>query len=302
MDLDGNGESLYIFRSYDNHQCHARLWPNNPGTASQDDIWKVGRATAAAPTIFKAIRIGDDLFSDGGILYNNPAEVGYSEVLHKEGYYSSNEYNRTTPICLFLSIGTGGDDMNRLPEDPTADPPRAKERKRAKKKPGLFGHLRNLGDKLKKEATKGEDVDVRMRTKSEVENWRYVRWTGGKNLAKLKLDKWEQQTGSKQSTQTDIESWIRTYMSDPIRVGEIEQIAKILVDVRRRRAGYEEGDRYQRYTYCSRLSACPNCGTNHHEHTGTRAQMAKHMKEEHDIPMDTSAFSRFAPKVTGGPF
>ena len=252
----------------------------------------MGRATTAAPTFFKPMRIGNDLFSDGGIGYNNPAEEGYDEVLHKEGFYNNHD-DRKVPICLFLSIGTGGDDMNIPPRDPSANPPQRQK----EKKPWLFGHLSNLGETMSKDATKTKEVDRRMRAQSVKEGWRYVRWTGGKSLEKLEMDKWKPKTDKHISTKEEIEGWIKTYMTDAVRVGEITQVAEILVDVRRRRTRYEHGDRWQRYTYCSKLS-CPTCGAK----IGTWNGIARHMAQEHQIGAVPSTFSRFAPKVTGGPF
>lgn len=325
---EGNAEDPCIFRSYANNgspQAARRgLGPTTPGLASKDPIWKIGRATAAAPTYFDPMKIGDDLYSDGGMGYNNPAEEGYSEVLHKEGFFQRSDC--TVPIRLFLSIGTGGSDQNRPPDNPTQTTPTAQPngKKKKRKRRFILGHLGDLGARLQKEVVKAEAVDRRMREVSFKERWPYVRWTGGEDLAKLDLDKWkskkrgkkkgdEEKEGKKKeekkkkkkkdkNTQTEIEGWIHGYMNDPIRREEVKKIAKILVDVRRKRIRHD-GDRWQSHTYCSHL-ICPNCNTNDYRKTGTEAQLQKHFEEDEGHPdtVDLSGYSRFAPKVDGGPW
>jgi hypothetical protein len=66
-------------------------------------IWEAGRATAAAPTYFKAIRIpcGSPTaarYVDGGIGFNNPAEMLVEEAMR---------IFPGRPIACIVSIGTG---------------------------------------------------------------------------------------------------------------------------------------------------------------------------------------------------
>lgn len=77
-----------IFRSYDSSSAFQTC-----------KIWQVARATSAATTFFKPIKVGRDgvEFIDAGFGYNNPCEVLIQEV--RELY----------PECrqTILSIGTG---------------------------------------------------------------------------------------------------------------------------------------------------------------------------------------------------
>jgi predicted acylesterase/phospholipase RssA len=81
-----------LFRSY---QCEGH-------NASQCTIWEAGRATSAAPTLFKPIEIEiprpGGTFVDGGLAYNNPAELALSEA---------QKIWTTTKRFSIVSIGTG---------------------------------------------------------------------------------------------------------------------------------------------------------------------------------------------------
>lgn len=204
------------------------------------------------------------------------------------------------PVQLFLSIGTGGRNKNKRPYFPEADPPQAQQQNR--NKPRFFRYLSNLGHRLQKELTRTDVVDDQMYAKSVSDGWHYTRWTGGEDLAKLRLDKWKMERPTRRSTQHDIESWIETYMKDPIRVAEILEVAKILVDVRRRRISYRDGDKWQRYTYCSHL-ICQTCNTRDPRSNGTIARLTRHMQEKHgQVVVNLPSYARFAPKILGGPF
>ena len=107
-------EQAYIFRSYD-HQDDEHFDPRlrlppplkNPGVAQNWPIWQVARSTSAAPRYFKPMVINGISYSDGGVLYNNPAELAYHEVLFKEGFYNKRSHRPKFPISLLLSVGTG---------------------------------------------------------------------------------------------------------------------------------------------------------------------------------------------------
>lgn len=98
-------ETPYIFRSYDNlHRneegLNNRMLHRNPGVADKNEIWKVARATSAAPTYFKPMKIDDDEYLDGGFGANNPCAEIYDEV---------QRMNNSAENCvgLIVSVGTG---------------------------------------------------------------------------------------------------------------------------------------------------------------------------------------------------
>jgi Patatin-like phospholipase len=81
-----------LFRSY---QCQGH-------SASKCTIWEAGRATSAIPTFFKPIKINipplGATFVDGGLTYNNPAELALFEA--------QKIWTSAKRFCL-VSIGTG---------------------------------------------------------------------------------------------------------------------------------------------------------------------------------------------------
>lgn len=97
-------ETPYVFRSYDNsyrnENVKKRLLDRNPGLADSNEIWKVARATSAAPTYFKPMKIGNDEYLDGGFGANNPCAEIYDEV---------RRMNNSAEHCvgIIVSVGTG---------------------------------------------------------------------------------------------------------------------------------------------------------------------------------------------------
>ncbi|MCJ1428057.1 hypothetical protein MMC29_005964 [Sticta canariensis] len=77
-------EKPYIFRTYKNlhrgENAKQRLLDRNPGLAHDIPIWQVARATSAAPTYFEPPKTGDLEYLDGGMGANNPCEEIYDEV------------------------------------------------------------------------------------------------------------------------------------------------------------------------------------------------------------------------------
>ena len=97
-------ETPYVFRSYDNlhrnEDPNKRLLDRNPGVADKNEIWKVARATSAAPTYFKPMKIDDDEYLDGGFGANNPCAEICDEV---------RRMNNSAENCvgIIVSVGTG---------------------------------------------------------------------------------------------------------------------------------------------------------------------------------------------------
>lgn len=77
-----------------------RMLHRNPGVANKNEIWKVARATSAAPTYFKPMKIGDDEYLDGGFGANNPCAEIYDEVRLMNN-------NAEHCVGLIVSVGTG---------------------------------------------------------------------------------------------------------------------------------------------------------------------------------------------------
>lgn len=91
--------SPVLMRTYDNFPWVEAF----PGT-----IWQAARATTAAPTLFLPVVIDDIQYCDGGIGYNNPAELAIDEA-----------HNIWPGRCIgcLVSVGTGLEDAIQLGRD-----------------------------------------------------------------------------------------------------------------------------------------------------------------------------------------
>jgi predicted acylesterase/phospholipase RssA len=110
--------STFVFRTYDPFlvidDSEGINFPYEGN--SEVTIWEAVLASASAPTYFPPVKISIDgtehIFVDGGIVANNPAEIGVheSKVLFKpleEGHH---------PVKVLVSIGTGKQLQNLHPE------------------------------------------------------------------------------------------------------------------------------------------------------------------------------------------
>ncbi|CAH0025888.1 unnamed protein product [Clonostachys rhizophaga] len=111
----------YLFRTYDHYQNQWASPVMNPGRANNLPIWKVARATSAAPLYFEALVTdpgteiqGRKKFLDGGLGANNPTFIALREVLQ-----ITNPANPHQAKCLLVSIGTG---LARPPNPNIASP------------------------------------------------------------------------------------------------------------------------------------------------------------------------------------
>ena len=69
----------------------------NPGPATDYQIWQVAQATAAAPSYFPPVKIDGEEFLDGGFGVNNPSQLASKEL---------STIHDTKDICL-ISFGSG---------------------------------------------------------------------------------------------------------------------------------------------------------------------------------------------------
>jgi patatin-like phospholipase/acyl hydrolase len=306
---NGIDEMLYLFRTYDHQPSDANFISSvdNPGEADNHPIVDIGRATSAAPTYFRSIRIGNGKFSDGGFLYNNPAFVIHNEVTNyiHEKLSPEERLHQQHPRILFLSIGTGGDDLNTQNSDLAKASGKSKRTKYDFLNPvALYKHLKRLGNRMKGCVTDVHAADKSMHYNMRHNpNLKYIRWAGGQFLKKLSMDEWKPERRQKPSTQQLIEEAINDYMNNEDRQREIKELADILVNNRRARIS-SDPDRWQRYSHCTYLQ-CNFC-----EHKfNTRRELKSHNIAEHSDKRPTyqngeefeSHIKLEQPKITGGP-
>lgn len=87
-----------LFRTYDNRfQRHS---------ADKCYIWEAARATSCAPSFFPDIQVEGIYYSDGGLGYNNPAQLVLQEARSLWGL--------DHPVSCLLSIGTGSTESGAI--------------------------------------------------------------------------------------------------------------------------------------------------------------------------------------------
>lgn len=123
----------HLFRSYRHNWSHGynpperRLKHRNANDESNPLIWQAGRASSAAPTFFKTIKIDGHTYMDGGLDVNNPTWEARNEVhgMHEAECTAQcvtmttatnwrHEHKECTSdtggIGVIVSLGTGGRD------------------------------------------------------------------------------------------------------------------------------------------------------------------------------------------------
>ncbi|EMC95615.1 hypothetical protein BAUCODRAFT_109052 [Baudoinia panamericana UAMH 10762] len=181
---DKSISEAYLLRSYPHY--YTDDVPNwitryNEG-ADELPIWKVTRATTAAPFYFETVQHevegGTKLFKDGGIRENNPAGAALSEF---HALYAG----KADRPALLLSIGTGRPDQT---QDGFASV-----------WPGPFGRLPFVSKFLEKRAviqhllikyTEGEKQHNQMREHAHGEHTWYKRLNVSSGLESMPLDDW----------------------------------------------------------------------------------------------------------------
>lgn len=200
--------SPYLFRSYDHWGSEPPLiTERNPGPAHSVPIWQVARATTAAPFYFDTIEISNRKFGDGGFGTNNPALEMWNEVSQMSG-------NDPYSIKLLISIGTGESTISRF------------EKGAFKKALGYINAARKL-------ASDSEDTHKTMEQMKEKWGIPYHRFNVPVKfgLGEMKLDEFKSDTLDK------IERDTNKYCSTIEQ--ELEEVARVLVENRRRRSKSE---------------------------------------------------------------
>ena len=162
-------ERPYLFRTYKNlHQSESaegRLTDRNPGPAHDIPIWHVARATSAAPSYFKPMKIHKRAYLDGGFGANNPCEEIFEEVRKMNNHAD-------TCASIIISVGTGIDTgWSRLKS----------------LGPSRFINFLNVARKW---ASESEEVHVRMLNRKEGAPFKYYRLNVPDGIGSLKLDEW----------------------------------------------------------------------------------------------------------------
>ena len=240
----------YVFRTYRTHaplqRSKSRGRSGTIGTygdAVALPIWQVARATSAAPTYFRPIKIsnnehGSVTFKDGGFGSNNPSEEAYNDIIEKHGGISQK-------MGPFISIGTGIPPIEFF----------------SKKKGNLNNAITNLKAALRL-PSRTVGVHHRMERHANYDNKKcfpYFRFDGGERLGEIALDEWKGHrltwlTGKdKEPGFTTLEKMFvatAAYLAEPKVQQDLTECARILVRRRRLRVrNSSEWDRYAAFSY-----------------------------------------------------
>jgi hypothetical protein len=153
-------------------------------------IWEAGRATSAAPTFFKPIRIRTPppgrIFVDGGLLHNNPSELALQEVRRL--------WPSVTKCCL-VSVGTGRQKSIKVVDAPA---PTGLVSRALGYIPGArtvagVGALKRIAEACVALTTSSEQVHQRVLRKSmdEGEKFKYFRFQVERGMDEIGLEEWE---------------------------------------------------------------------------------------------------------------
>ena len=242
-DSNARGDVPYLFRTYEppdstRDDVYATFKSDPKHHPSAIPLHKVARATAAAPSYFRPIRIlpanrGTPLpamrFKDGGFGCNNPSEEVYHDVVEAHGGLSKN-------IGPFISIGTGVGKFRLFSDKKGNFQDVCANARAALKRPTLT----TLADKSM----------AYLANFDHAERFPYYRFDGGEVLGEVAMDQWkthkskhcgreEKQPGSK--TLQDIQRAVAVYLQPREVQANLEACAKLLVQRRRLRSNDASG-------------------------------------------------------------
>jgi hypothetical protein len=227
----GMDEKIHLFRPYFN--------PTPPRARELDDltislnrqpldapIWKIARATSAAPTYFKSIELDGIKLMDGGLLANNPSQLARAEVTSMHRHHPSGSCKPAdgTPeggIRFLVSLGTGKQADQLITRGA-----------------GPIPKLLSIVRRALKEMTNPEHVhgDLQRALDPNV----YYRFNVEKDLRKMKLDECIVK-GGVNLTFSKIEKAVKEYFNDGDVWDRSKTLARQLVEHRRerRKPGHE---------------------------------------------------------------
>jgi hypothetical protein len=235
----------YLFRSYDHPYPNPALPVNelnlhlNAGPAQDVALWKAGRATSAAPGWFPSIKIGGHGYQDGALAkHNNPIDAAFNEV--KQMLPSQDP-------SVIISIGTGVKPEKRGAHSNSGETPSKWEWY----KDSIAQYKRWLGNSVEVHQSFTTRLDREYRH-SRTRKPKYFRWDVPAGFPTVRLGDWNGTDGIE--TREALREPTESYCKDQVRK-EIQECAKNLVEIRRRRA---KTARWESFALDSRLYyVCP---------------------------------------------
>ena len=255
---------VYLFRSYqhlpsgDGNEIEL-----NPGPAHNIATWKVARATTAAPSYFKEMKIGTTKHLDGGFgNANNPAVYAWWEVSQMSG-------DNENAIALTISVGTG----LRRPVTPFSNDAFI----------GKWSAMFRFAAHIASDSEETHRTMVRQHKSASRKN-RYHRFNVDQGLEDIKLGEWKTKStahGIVYVTLNQMETATATYLAKPEVQGHLRHFAAVLVDNRRARSRYPRWSNVaagQQY-HCT-VDKCIHWNTCH----SADEDLRRHLKSYHNFP------------------
>jgi len=226
----------HLWRTYDNLHGTNTL---NGSEAHTEEIWKVARATSAAPRFFESIKMGlaKQKHLDGGMCANNPSLKAFWEIRKLHGQ---------TP-AFFLSIGTGKKSLNESTSESRIrlrDYDKATKTDDVRRKQFIKKYL-EIGSHWKDfmTDTEGDNGVQGWENIGELQRMPRQRFNVEGDLARIPLDDWRPiSTG--ETTLEAIRTATEAYLAEENQVRRIAETARALVEIRRQRAMTERWETF----------------------------------------------------------
>jgi hypothetical protein len=255
----GSTEQTYVFRTYDHYppaplsSRKSKEKHKNPGNAHSEEIYKIARATSAAPRYFSKVLINDSWYRDGAIGANNPAENALEEVIQMH----------EQPPKIVVSLGTGEKDLKAKIKD--------------NKKTGLIKDWHSVAKVLTQIATESARTARAVEETCRKLEINYWRWNALAPMGDVKLDEWLPRSSGR-DTKRKIYSQTASYLARPKVYKRLWECARWLVKQRRERALTERWEVFaRRFVYF-----CPEPGCQGRSSAFlTRGELRDHGMYEH---------------------
>ena len=252
-----NFHEPFLFRSYDPKDSSTISFDRNPDEANDLTIWKVARATLAAPYYFKSIDLLHERYYDAATSLNNPSLEVMEEVNLLAGSFGA--------IDSLLSLGSGNfKGSNSSP----------------RKMSGSESLLRDL-------SSISESVHEEVRYASKLHSFDYHRFEVEEGLQDVTLDEWRPKISGKITFQK-IEAATKMYLRKKEVRNQIQECARFLVGKRTLRAQTMRWERFATGTrYQCPFSGCPISDARFND----RNELLDHMRMRHNqAPPDADHF------------
>ncbi len=245
---NNNFQTPFLFRSYDRKMSYSTPFERNPGDPNTFAIWEVARATSAAPSYFKSIRLFQARYYDAAVSLNNPSW----EVLNEVNLLAERSHDA---IDLLLSIGGGNAKANN---------PKVK-----------FGK-----DSLLQDLTDISDVvHNKVEYESKQQSFEYHRFDVEQGLQEVQINEWKPKP-SGSVTLKRIQEATSSYLDNKKVSYRIRECAKRLVNKRAQRAQTMRWELFATGTrYKCPLNDCPISKTHRFN---TRNDLMDHLRMQHD--------------------